>query len=744
MVTRRLTGRFSTRIKHFCSPPPVEEQRVKIRVSGRAVTYFGSQSISNDASAIFELVKNSRDADAKNVIIKFENLGSPQARIIVEDDGLGMTLEDVTNKWLVAGTDTKVITPQSPGGRRVQGEKGIGRFACEKIAKRVTLESYPQGSSDMVRMMFDWDKYAKPGVTFDQVTHPLRTLKKDNAVRRGLCLTLEHLNSQWSDKNVRDTIKELGKFVLPKEIDDPDRVNITVHATQYGIKNSPVEGTITKNAPIKMHAAFENKTLSVKIDDIDDKKNERSDNTFRKQLLDKECGPFEFKLYFYPRETAKKKGGHYEKFYENQNITEFLEEYSGVYLYKDGAWVKPLGSKNDWLGLEGRRVQRRDNIGRSQVYGLIQISHDKNPHILSTSHRETVQENQAFSDLKDVIIVAIKFLKKYWLAVKNSDEAPSVTNPHRRAEYNIGEVIKTVKATKDQIPGNAYAKLLQDSLATQKYIRIAKKGTDVEIERFGELRHHEDTVAALGLFTSYMASAIAAPLNKNIQVIAEIRAAMESTDFNKVIDKETVRNGWGWIESLENNTQRMVHFTSFVKELSLHIAMSVSRDGKPVQFKVVDAWNTVTKGFNDFLKEFDIEAFASVDDSLVVEFSQIDLEAILTNLFLNSIDALKERDGPRRIRFEAVHSRGGMTVRFSDNGKGIKRMDLDRILEPFYVGDVESEGAHGHGLGLAIVKKIIERYDGDITPRSPSPEFSGTGTTIDITFPQVPRVVSTA
>ena len=669
------------------------------------MAYFGSQSISNNTSAIFELVKNSRDADAKNVFIKFENLGSAQGKIMIEDDGIGMTLDDVKNKWLVAGTDTKVTAPKSPSGRRVQGEKGIGRFACEKLAKRVTLESYPQGSDDVVQMMFDWGKYTKPGVTFDQVTHPLKTFQKDDAAKHGLCLTLDHLNSEWTDKNVADTIKELGKFILPKEISDPDRINIIVQASQYGIKKLPVEGTITKNAPIKMYATFNSeKTLSVHIKDIDNKQGDQQDS---KSIPDKECGPFEFKLYFYPRETAKKKGGHYEKFYENEKIDEFLEEHSGVYLYNDGAWVKPLGSKNDWLGLEGRRVQRRSRIGRSQVYGLVQISHEKNPCILSTSHRETVQENRAFSDLVSVIIVAIGFLEKYWTTVKNVGKTKDGPGPYAGAENNISEVIKTTKSIKDQIPGITFTKLLQDSLATQKYIRSAKKGKDVEIERLGELRHHEDTIAALGLFTSYMASAITAPLNRNIRVIAEIRTTMESTDFDKVVDKETVRSGWEWIESLEDNTRRMVHFTSFVRELSLHIASSVSRDGRPAQFKVVDAWNTVANGFDDFLKEFHIEAFASVEDSLIVEFSQIDLEAILTNLFLNSIDALKETDGPKRIHFKAIHSSGGMSIRFSDNGKGIKRTDLEHIFEPFYVVDVESEGAHGHGLGLAIVKKLL-------------------------------------
>ena len=716
------------------------ESSVPIRVSGRAVSYFGSQSISNDTSAVFELIKNSRDADARMVTVTFENLGKDNSKIVVEDNGTGMTLDDIMDKWLVAGTDTKVREPRTTRGRNMLGEKGIGRFACEKLAKRTTMESYPEDDDEMIRMHFDWDRYKDPGTTFDQVRHPLRTSKKADASKHGLRLVLEGLNSDWKESDIRKVTDELGTFILPDELKGQDDIDIVINAEQYGVSGEHVAGTTTKRAPIKMTAVFaDDGELSVKISDIDNNQGKPFDCSPEKMHNSRRCGPFRFKLYFYPRDTAKARGGRYESYYDD-DITDFLRDHSGVYLYNDGAWMKPLGGKHDWLGLEARRVQRGTRIGLSQVYGVIQISHVKNPDIRSTSHRETVQENPAFDDLKDMIMLSIKQLETY-RAGKKQDESTTGPGSDELAENNIDAAIKTAGSLKDKMPADAYNKFKHDLTTTRKFIKKQVHDKKDEITQFGELRHHEDTVVAIGLLTSYMAREIMTPLQDNINVLASIRNTMENTDFEKVIDEGVVKDGWEWIQSLEDNTGRMLHFASFVRELSKHVAASVRRKGRPAQFRVAEAWKTVADGFGDFTRDLEIDVSDDVDEGPTISFSRIDLETVLTNMFLNSIAALKKKDGTRRIRLKATYSHG-LTIRFSDNGVGVRQEHLDRIFDPFYaVTDGPDDAAHGHGLGLAIVKKIASRHGGSTTAESPSTEF-GSGTAITVSFPGVSRVVT--
>ena len=51
----------------------IEKFKSKIKVAGRAVEYWGSKSISSDTSAVFELIKNARDADATKVEVNQKN-----------------------------------------------------------------------------------------------------------------------------------------------------------------------------------------------------------------------------------------------------------------------------------------------------------------------------------------------------------------------------------------------------------------------------------------------------------------------------------------------------------------------------------------------------------------------------------------------------------------------------------------------------------------------------------------------
>ena len=105
---------------------------------------LGSQLISDKFTAIIELVKNSYDANATEVHIDFIDSHDPKnGKIVISDNGFGMSKDDIQNKWMKVGTNSKRNTKNSPKplNRVLLGEKGIGRFAIEKIANHIILES---------------------------------------------------------------------------------------------------------------------------------------------------------------------------------------------------------------------------------------------------------------------------------------------------------------------------------------------------------------------------------------------------------------------------------------------------------------------------------------------------------------------------------------------------------------------------------------------------------------------------
>ena len=74
---------------------------VQFRISSFLKDLIGRELITDEFVAVFELVKNSFDANAKTVKVIFEHQYDPEnAKIIIWDDGYGMNINDLNNKWL--------------------------------------------------------------------------------------------------------------------------------------------------------------------------------------------------------------------------------------------------------------------------------------------------------------------------------------------------------------------------------------------------------------------------------------------------------------------------------------------------------------------------------------------------------------------------------------------------------------------------------------------------------------------
>lgn len=88
----------------------MKSDMLRFNVSPRFSQLIGRQLISNPTVAVLEIVKNSYDADANDINVIFEDIKSQNGRIIIDDDGDGMTFDDLKSKWMVIGTDNKLHT----------------------------------------------------------------------------------------------------------------------------------------------------------------------------------------------------------------------------------------------------------------------------------------------------------------------------------------------------------------------------------------------------------------------------------------------------------------------------------------------------------------------------------------------------------------------------------------------------------------------------------------------------------
>ncbi len=113
---------------------------------------------SGAVASIAELVSNAWDADASlvDVTIPFDEPILPTSEIVIRDSGIGMTFDQVNEKYLMLGRNRRVAEGDySPAGRPVLGRKGIGKLAGFGIAKVVEVWTVNDGHLTAFRMDYD-------------------------------------------------------------------------------------------------------------------------------------------------------------------------------------------------------------------------------------------------------------------------------------------------------------------------------------------------------------------------------------------------------------------------------------------------------------------------------------------------------------------------------------------------------------------------------------------------------------
>lgn len=122
---------------------PVEERTLSLSFHGRVIDHFGLEMYQSPVAAVAELVSNAWDADAEHVEVRLPAELTPNAELIIQDDGIGMSFFECQRRFLNVGYNRRGKDPTrtSPGGRPLLGRKGIGKFAGFGIAQTVEVES---------------------------------------------------------------------------------------------------------------------------------------------------------------------------------------------------------------------------------------------------------------------------------------------------------------------------------------------------------------------------------------------------------------------------------------------------------------------------------------------------------------------------------------------------------------------------------------------------------------------------
>ena len=127
---------------------------------------IGRDLITDDFIAIYELVKNSYDANADYVTITFND-----DEIIIADNGKGMSEEDIKEKWLAVAYSAKKDGSEDDDVKRsphlnnlksrryYAGAKGVGRFSCDRLGNKLELTTTHISAQNTFKIEVDWEQF---------------------------------------------------------------------------------------------------------------------------------------------------------------------------------------------------------------------------------------------------------------------------------------------------------------------------------------------------------------------------------------------------------------------------------------------------------------------------------------------------------------------------------------------------------------------------------------------------------
>lgn len=212
--------------------------KMKYKMSSRATILLGRESVSRVDGAIIELVKNTYDADAEFCYLCFD---VEHDRIYILDNGAGMTKDTIETCWMLIGTDNKRVEYLSTKNRVKSGEKGIGRFALDRLGSRCKMYT-KHNSEDLICWETDWSNFEKAGQIIDDVEADFSycpdlrfedvipvEIKKGIArlakgadgdqfsLKNGTLFIISGLRDKWTDREKEKVIDVLGYLIPPVE-----------------------------------------------------------------------------------------------------------------------------------------------------------------------------------------------------------------------------------------------------------------------------------------------------------------------------------------------------------------------------------------------------------------------------------------------------------------------------------------------------------------------------------------------
>ncbi len=691
------------------SDSEMQSYRVPFRMHPRVFAALGADLVTNDVVAIIELVKNSYDAYARNVHLRF-SVDSQEGRYLeILDDGCGMTRDIIENVWCLVATPYKEINPIATRGkteRRVAGEKGLGRLSVARLGKRLSMVT--QAAEDTCwEVVVDWSSLSK-GEDLSDSFAICREYEGNSPFQdSGTRIRILDLSELWSESKIGDLEENLARLISPFSAKKDFNIYLTrpdasedeeleiesppfLGNPKYKIRGrADAAGNISATYAFSAISRQTSRTASLSRSWADIFRNAREREIRRFGFVEDEahCGSFQFEIRAWDI-SSEDTTEIAERFdFKKSQIRKAIGAHKGISVYRDDVLVLPKSENaRDWLGLDLRRVSRVGvRLSTNQIVGYVSISATDNPCIEDTSDRERLVSTREVAEFGEIVrsIVDLLEIERDQDRTKRHREKPM---QDLFATLDAGELLDEIRqlsdegaSAKEAIPpvrefGRSLAssrKRIQERFVY--YSRLSTVGTIAHM-LVHEIRNR---TVALGGFLEIIRDRFA-PF-KDGRVDTKYRFADQAVD------------------ALESLAERFTPLASrnFRRRKRNSILEDRIRDCLLLR--------------NAEIVHKHVECRVPEGATRVV-VDPGELDAILLNLISNAVYWMSDMPKDSRILDFGVkrgEKEGRVHVTVRDTGCGISEEYLERV---FWPGVTRKPG--GIGMGLTVASELVAAYDG--------------------------------
>lgn len=699
-----------------------EETYLKFNFDVSAFRLLGRELITDRITALFELVKNSYDSNANDVTLEFININpiNEDSKIIIRDDGFGMDLSDVKNRWMVIGTSSKRRerkTPE-PYSRIVSGKKGIGRFAVDKLGAKLVLKTKKKGTNKLFCLETDWINYSKiensqMSLNFEDSKDFFTDIKnrywlEDAEIeKQGTILEISSIDEEWTESDIKRAFKELSKLISPNNDSKKFPFHIKLKTDYEKYKDISITPQLIDFATLKFELSYD--LLNGTQEILQFKSNELK----KIEVPIRDCGPLKITL-FYFNQAAK------DKYKKHFNV-----EIDGVKIYRDGLITTPFAEyvveqneQKDIFGLDKRRRSGFfDKIGTRDLLGQVEITDEKNPLIVESTNRQGFVDNNAFYQLRKITIEQVQQIENY-LKYQKTSSRETTKSGLSGANDNIKDLKSDISRIKDTSSPEVKEVLTNIEKNLSKLQGTVNKSINDYNKSEDEKKQIENLLFSLVSLQTF--AAMFSHMTKH--TIGHLITSAEYFSNNFPNPKLEDR----FLKISKKIYSEMIKLRRGV-DFMLKYAKSDS------EFEEISINELINNLFNniyaDIFSKENIKSEIILDKNLILNYNRKAIEDILDNLISNSIKALKNNSN-KKIKCIGTVNNNDFTLIFSDNGSGISEQDKYRIFDIFFTTTAEDGGA---GMGLYMARTRIEAMGGEIEVIEN--EFKPTGASFRIRLP---------